>query len=148
MRTKASMGGHPVHMMLVHFPVAFLIGGFAADVAAAFGVPVPPELAGWLLLAGLATGVLAMVPGAVDFVGTLRPLGGRQVTKALRHAVLGVGSLGAFGVAWMLRDGLASVPSTAGLLAELVGVALLMVSALLGGSLVLDDCVGVTENLQ
>jgi hypothetical protein len=30
MKTRASVMGHPVHMGLAHFPVAFLIGAFAA----------------------------------------------------------------------------------------------------------------------
>jgi hypothetical protein len=34
MKTKASIMGHPVHMSLAHFPMAFLIGAFAFDVAA------------------------------------------------------------------------------------------------------------------
>lgn len=142
-RTKASIGGHPLHMMVVHFPMAFLIGGFLADGAAVFGVPVPPALASWLLLAGLVAGVGAMVPGAVDLVATLRPAGGHRVTKALRHAILSVVSLGVFAVAWKLRGGLTSVPGRTVLLVELIGVALLMVSALLGGSLILEDRVGV-----
>ena len=29
MRTTASVGGHPVHMMVVHFPMAFLMGSAA-----------------------------------------------------------------------------------------------------------------------
>jgi hypothetical protein len=28
MRTRASLAGHPVHAMLVHFPLAFLVGAF------------------------------------------------------------------------------------------------------------------------
>ncbi len=34
MKTTASIMGHPVHIALAHFPVAFLIGTFACDVAA------------------------------------------------------------------------------------------------------------------
>jgi hypothetical protein len=31
MRTRAALGGHPVHAMLVHFPLAFLVGAFGFD---------------------------------------------------------------------------------------------------------------------
>jgi uncharacterized membrane protein len=30
-QSRASIGGHPIHPMLVPFPIAFLIGGFASD---------------------------------------------------------------------------------------------------------------------
>ena len=30
-QSRASVGGHPIHPMLVPFPIAFLIGGFASD---------------------------------------------------------------------------------------------------------------------
>jgi uncharacterized membrane protein len=47
MRTTASVGGHPVHMMVVHFPMAFLMGSAACDVAAAVGLAVPARQARW-----------------------------------------------------------------------------------------------------
>jgi uncharacterized membrane protein len=47
MRTTASVGGHPVHMMVVHFPMAFLMGSAAFDVAAAVGLAVPARQARW-----------------------------------------------------------------------------------------------------
>jgi uncharacterized membrane protein len=146
MRTTASVGGHPVHMMVVHFPMAFLMGSVGFDVAAAFGFAVPLVVPGYLLLAGLATGVLAAVPGAVDFVTTVRLGGGRQANKAVRHAALSMASLGVFAFAWFQRREVAAAPSMNVLLMELLGVALLMISGLLGGSLVLEDRVGVAEH--
>ena len=146
MRTTASVGGHPVHMMVVHFPMAFLMGSVAFDIGAAFGVAVPLVVSGYLLVAGLATGVLAAVPGAVDFVTSVRPRGGRQANKAFRHAVLSMASLGVFAFAWFQRRDVAAAPSMNVLLIEVLGVALLMISGLLGGSLVLEDRVGVAEH--
>ncbi len=72
MRTAASVGGRPVHMMVVHFPIALLMGSVAFDIAPASGFAVPLVVPGYLPVAGLATGVLAAVPGAVDFVTTVR----------------------------------------------------------------------------
>jgi uncharacterized membrane protein len=64
MRTRASVGGHPVHMMIVHFPMAFLIGAFLFDVAAVLGAPVPWAIGGYLLVAGLFAGMIAALPGS------------------------------------------------------------------------------------
>ena len=145
MRTTASVGGHPVHMMAVHFPMAFLMGSAAFDVAAAVGLAVPAVVAGYLLVAGLATGILAAAPGVVDFVTTVRPAGGRSASKAICHAVLSMGSLALFALAWFLRRDLSTAPAMNVLLLELLAVALLMISGLFGGSLVLEDRVGVAE---
>lgn len=145
MRTTASIFGHPVHMMLVHFPMAFLIGGFGFDVAAALGIPVPPVVGATLVAVGLPTGFIAMLPGIVDLATTVRRLGGRAVGRTLRHAVLAFAAFAAFGAASRQRPDLLS-PAPAGvLLLELLGVALLTLSAMLGGALVLDDKVGVRE---
>jgi uncharacterized membrane protein len=145
MRTTASVGGHPVHMMVVHFPMAFLMGSAAFDVAAAVGLAVPAVVAGYLLVAGLATGILAAAPGAVDFVTTVRPAGGRSASKAICHAVLSMGSLALFALAWFLRRDLSTAPAMNVLLLELLAVALLMISGLFCGSLVLEDRVGMAE---
>jgi uncharacterized membrane protein len=60
---------------------------------------VPAVVAGYLLVARLATGILAAAPGAVDFVTTARPAGGRSASKAVCHAVLSMGSLALFALA-------------------------------------------------
>jgi len=147
MRTAASVGGHLglVHMMVVHFPMAVLIGSAVLDVAAAVGLAGPPVVAVYLLVAGLSTGILAAVPGAVDFVTTVRPAGERSVGKAIRPAVLSMGSLTLFAFAWFRRRDLSSAPAMNVLLLELLAVALLMISGLVGGSLVLEDRVGAAE---
>ena len=31
-RSRATIGGHPIHPMLIPFPIAFLVGAFLADV--------------------------------------------------------------------------------------------------------------------
>src|SRR5260370_28698679 len=103
MRTTASVGGHPVHMMVVHFPMAFLMGSAAFDVAAAVGLAVPAVVTGYLLVAGLATGVLAGAPGAGDFGTTVRPSGGRGARKAISHAALLMASPPPFALSSFLR---------------------------------------------
>src|SRR5260370_39150119 len=100
MRTTASVGGHPVHMMVVHFPMAFLMGSAAFDVAAAVGLAVPAVVAGYLLVAGLATGILGGAPGGVGFVATVRPAGGRTGRKTIYPSGLSIGCLSLVGPAW------------------------------------------------
>ena len=132
-------------LMIVHFPMAFLIGAFLFYVAAVLGAPVPWAIGGYLLMAGLFAGMIAAAPGVVDFVMTVRSAGGRPVATAIRHAILSMGSLIAFPGAWFLRGELTAAPSATGLWVELVGVLLLATSALLGGNLMVRDLVGVNE---
>jgi uncharacterized membrane protein len=67
MKTRASIMGHPVHVGLAHFPVAFLIGAFTFDaVAKALGIGELVPVAAYLLLVGVGMGVLAAVPGMFD----------------------------------------------------------------------------------
>lgn len=66
--STAAIAGHPLHHMLIVFPVAFLIGAFATDIAlSATGNPFWAEASYWLLIAGIVTAVVAAVPGMIDF---------------------------------------------------------------------------------
>ncbi|MBB4039654.1 putative membrane protein [Microvirga flocculans] len=68
-QSTAAIAGHPLHHMLVAFPIAFLIGAFGTDIA--FTLTQDPfwaQGAYWLLIAGIVTAVVAAIPGMVDFV--------------------------------------------------------------------------------
>ena len=60
MRTTASVGGHPVHMMVVHFPMAFLMG--SAAFGRRRGSRTAPAM-NVLLLELLAVALLLMISG-------------------------------------------------------------------------------------
>jgi uncharacterized membrane protein len=140
MKTKASIMGHPVHMGLAHFPVAFLIGAFAFDVAArVLGNGELVSVGAYLLVAGMATGVLAVVPGMVDFFTTV-PTAARA--NATRHLVVSVLGLLTFGVAWFVSGGIGGDVGAPELILEAIGALLVGLSGFLGGSLVLKDLIG------
>jgi uncharacterized membrane protein len=68
LRSQATLGGHPVHPMLVGFPIAFLVGALAADLAFwATREPFWAQASAWLIGAGFVMGVLAAVFGFMDF---------------------------------------------------------------------------------
>lgn len=69
-KSTASIAGHPIHPMLIPFPIAFFVATFACDVA--FWVTgsagwFEPTL--WLLGAGLIFAGLAAVAGLIDVLG-------------------------------------------------------------------------------
>jgi len=140
MKTTASIMGHPVHMALAHFPVAFLIGTFAFDMAArVLGNRELSSVAAYLLVAGVGTGLLAAMPGIIDFLTTVPPAARANAT---RHVVVSVLALLTFGVAWVVRGGMGGDVGAPALIVEAIGALLVGVSGFLGGSLVIKDGIG------
>jgi len=67
--STAALAGHPLHHMLVAFPIAFLIGAFASDMAyTGTGNLFWAEASYWLLMSGIVTALVAAIPGLIDFV--------------------------------------------------------------------------------
>ncbi|WP_207481629.1 DUF2231 domain-containing protein [Arenibaculum pallidiluteum] len=67
--STAAIGGHPIHPMLIPFPLAFLSATLATDLAyLRTRNPFWAEASRWMLRAGLASGAAAGVFGAVDYV--------------------------------------------------------------------------------
>src|SRR5205809_6166449 len=83
-RTTAQIAGHPLHPMLVGFPLAFFVATFVCDL-----VVWRSGLAGWalatqwLLGAGLVMAALAAVAGLTDVLGDSRI---RSLNDAWWHA--------------------------------------------------------------
>jgi uncharacterized membrane protein len=66
--STASIAGHPIHPMLVSLPIASLVGVVVTDVVyLSSAAPFWAEASRWLLVAGIATGILAAVFGLIDF---------------------------------------------------------------------------------
>ena len=68
--STASIGGHPIHPMLIPFPIAFFVGTFVCDLvfwgtgnASWFDATL------WLLGAGVIMALLAAVAGLTDVLG-------------------------------------------------------------------------------
>src|SRR5262245_35725255 len=72
-KSTASIAGHPLHPMLIPFPIAFFVSTFVCDLAywqtsnGAWATA-----ATWLLGAGLVMAALAALAGLVDFFGEPR----------------------------------------------------------------------------
>jgi uncharacterized membrane protein len=66
--STAAIAGHPIHPMLVPFPIAFLTAVVGTDLAArATGDPFWSRASTWLLNAGVASGLAAGAVGAIDY---------------------------------------------------------------------------------
>lgn len=141
-RSTASLFGHPLHGMLVPFPIAFFIGALLTDLAYLASANIQwSNFSIWLITAGLVMGGLAALTGIIDYAGDRRV---RAARPAMPHMII---NLSVFVIELVnafvhSRDGWTSVVPT-GLTLSIVSVVLLGISAWLGGSLVYKYRVGV-----
>jgi uncharacterized membrane protein len=141
--SRAAIGAHPIHPMIIHFPVAALLGLVAVDAAYLYGADPFWARAGlWLAGVGAVGGWVASAVGLIDLltVAAIR----RKIT-AWCHALLAVMMLSAATLNWLLRyrDGLDGSLAAGAPWLSLLTAALIAVAAWLGARLVYEHAVGV-----
>lgn len=144
-RSTASIAGHPIHPMLVPFPIAFFVGAFLCDLAFwQTTYPLWATAATWLLGAGLISAALAALVGFIDFFGEPRI---RDLGDAWWHAGanIAVVVIEAFNWYTHFRSGAAGVVPL-GLAMSFLASALLLFSGWKGGELVFRHRVAVLED--
>lgn len=68
-RSKAHLMGHPIHPMIIPFPIAFLVGALVTDIIYVMQDQIAwAQFSYWLILAGLITGAVAAIFGLIDFI--------------------------------------------------------------------------------
>lgn len=101
--SRAAVLGHPLHPVLIHFPVAALIGLIGSDLAWLFtGDPFWARAGLWLAGVGALGGWISGLAGLVDLV-TVRRI--RRLVTAWSHGVLAVMLLSLASFNWLLRVG-------------------------------------------
>jgi uncharacterized membrane protein len=134
--------GHPVHPILVAFPIALLALTPVLDGLSSFGVMTDAAGAAYLCeAAGLIGGGLALVTGFADFAKI--PEDEKAAAKvAIIHASLALCMLSLFGVAFALRGARTTAAGPGVLALEVAGAALIGVTGWFGGHLVFGHGVG------
>jgi len=133
--------GHPVHAMLVAFPLGLLLLVPLWDALAIRGVlPEAASIAHYSELAGLVAGVLAALFGIADLV---RHAGSPELLKTgLRHAFLAALAISVFGLAFALRERTAP-PGLSVFALDALGAACLAAAGWFGAHLVFHHGVEV-----
>jgi uncharacterized membrane protein len=143
-RSTASIAGHPIHPMIIPFPIAFFVGTFAADLA--FWYTRNPAWAAatlWLLGAGLVMAALAAMLGLIDMFGDDRV---RDLPQVWWHAGANVLAVVIELVNWYFRyDQGAAFIVPKGLGLSLVATLLLLFSGWQGWEMVYRGHVGVSD---
>jgi uncharacterized membrane protein len=138
--------GHPVHPILVCFPVALLALVPICDGAAWLGVAIELARVGYYLeLFGLVGGALAAVPGFIDFF-TLKAPAPKLNQTGILHATLAATTLSCFGIAFALRGPRDAAPAALVCVVELLGAATLAATGWFGGHLVFHFGLGVKRD--
>jgi nitrite reductase/ring-hydroxylating ferredoxin subunit/uncharacterized membrane protein len=142
MKSRAHFKGHPIHPALIPFPFAFLTGAVVFDlIGVSLGATALWTAAAHLQLAGIGAGLLAAVPGAIDYVYTVPPESSGK-RRATRHALGNVAALLLFSLAWWNR-GPQLEPGAMTIIIESIGAAVLAYSGYLGGTLVTRNLISV-----
>lgn len=144
MESRARLLGHPIHQMLVVFPLGLLGGSLVFDLLAhAIDMPLMAVVAYYLILGGLVGGLLAAPFGLVDWLAI--PAGTRAKSVGALHAMGNVLVLLLFTASAWLRHHDPSLPGGLAQSLSVVAVALSLVTAWLGGELVDRLGVGVSD---
>jgi uncharacterized membrane protein len=140
MESKAKLLGHPIHPMLIVFPLGLLATSVAFDIVALstgsgswFGISF------WMIAAGIIGGLLAAIFGLIDW--WVIPSGTRAKAIGLWHGVGNVVVVLLFVGSWLMRKPAPTAPGTSALILSFVAVVLALVTGWLGGELV--DRLGV-----
>jgi len=146
MESKLKIAGHPIHPMLVSFPIAF----YAASVACFITYQCNADVF-WFRAAlvancaGVLTAVLAAVAGFVDWLNIPETRKAKKVGK--NHMLCNVGALLCFGINIFIQcpkwDETNPDASVAVILSA-IGMILTLIAGFLGWSLVQKHHVGVS----
>jgi uncharacterized membrane protein len=149
MASRASIGGHPIHPMLIPFPIGLLVFSLIADLIYLWrGNPVWENyVAFYTLLGGIIGAAAAGVPGLIDWA----TLTDRATVKVANwHARVNIIGLVIFIASFYLRTAsgakwITSLPSLP-IILSIVGVVGLAIAGYLGGELVFRHGVAVTAS--
>jgi uncharacterized membrane protein len=144
MESRAKVAGHPVHPMLIVFPLGLLATAVVFDVIyLVTDASRWTEVAYYMIGAGIIGGLAAAIPGWIDWFAI--PSGTRAKRIGLTHGVGNVIVLALFILSWLLRRDQPAAPPTEAIVAALAGAGLAAVTGWLGGEMVDRLGVGVDD---
>ena len=136
---------HPLHPMLVHFPIGLLLLSLSFDLASLVFPSVPDLVRDsfYAMLLGVITALIAAVPGFVDYTDIRSDHPAKRTATV--HLTLNLIVVALYGINLGVRSSSLVDPKIqmVPMILSFIGVALLSVSGYLGGRLVYDDGIGV-----
>ena len=144
MEARAKLLGHPIHQMLIVFPLGMFSTAVIFDVIHLInGGPMWSIVSYWMIAAGIIGGLCAALFGVIDW--SKIPSGTRANRLGILHGLGNVAVVSLFVVSWWLRRPDPGNPSVAAISFMVVGAGLSLVTGWLGGELVDRLGVGVDD---
>ena len=144
MESRAKLLGHPIHPMLIVFPLGLLGMAVIFDIIRqVFGMTGLALASYYMIAAGIITGLLAALFGLVDWLAI--PHGTRAKSIGAWHGIGNVVIVVLFAGSWWLRRGAPDDPSALAFVLGLIGLGLALITGWLGGELVDRLGVGVDD---
>lgn len=143
MESRVKLFGHPVHPMLVVFPVGLLVAAVIFDLLYLFTqTTVLTTVSFYMMAAGLVGGLLAAIFGFIDWLAI--PANSRAKSTGGWHGLGNLVVVVLFGLSWLIRGGNEEfMPNSLALIFSFAGFGLAAITAWLGGELVYRLGVGV-----
>jgi uncharacterized membrane protein len=144
-KSTASIAGHPIHPMLIPFPIAFLVSAFVTDLVYWFtGDALWATASMWLLGAGVVMALVAALFGFTDFFGEPRI---RGLSDAWQHMIGNLIAVVLALVNWYIRyrSGAPAGVLPYGIWMSLATVLLLLFNGWKGWEMVYRHHVGVSD---
>jgi nitrite reductase/ring-hydroxylating ferredoxin subunit/uncharacterized membrane protein len=142
MRSKAHIKSHPIHPILVCFPLAFYIGTLLFDSLRIIKDDIAFGLTGqYLHFAGIIAALCAAIPGIIDYTYTVPPKSSAKKRAAI-HGIVNTSVLLIFCVALYCKH-IDNFPPYIVLALEFIGVVLTGYAGWLGGTLVHRNQIGI-----
>ena len=145
MESRAKLLGHPIHQMLIVFPLGLLATAAIFDLLYVITNGIGWAHASYYLIpAGCLGGVLSAVFGLIDFVAIPKRTRARRVGTI--HGIGNVFVLMMFWLSWFMRSPDASAPPPGlAVILSMSGLGLALITGWLGGELVNRLSVGVDD---
>ena len=144
MESRAKLLGHPIHQMLIVFPLGLLAMAVIFDLLAiGLAQGYWSEIAYWMIAAGVITGLLAAPFGFIDWLAI--PYGTRAKRIGAVHGAGNVLVVLLFAASWLMRGDAPRAPEGLALAVSFVAGGLALFTGWLGGELVDRLSVGVDD---
>jgi len=142
MKYGARALGHPVHPMIVAFPLGLLGTAVVFDIIGLIENSYSWfRISFWMFAAGIIGGLLAAVFGLVDWLAVPARTRAKQI--GLYHAVLNVAVVVLFAASWFLRKSNDEYPTAIALALSFTAACVSVIGAWLGGELIYRLGIGV-----
>lgn len=144
MESRAKVFGHPIHPILIPYPLGLLTTSVVFDVV--YLITGGGKWAGisfWMIAVGVVGGLAAAAFGVIDWLAI--PSGTRAKRVGLWHGAVNVAVVVVFAIGWLLRAGTPDEPGMVPIALSFLGVGLVSLGGWLGGELVGRLGIGVAE---